>query len=912
VTRPIDRREAADDRRRDGDPPAPSAPRISVVVPTFDRPDRASTLLACLDGQTLDPRAFEVILVDDGSPTPLAVDAARHRFAVQVLRQENAGPAAARNLGTAHARAPLVIFLNDDAVPHADLLAVHLEAHAATSGRIAVMGAFPFTRNSLRSPFTRLLDGSNLLFDFPGLRHGKLHPWTFFWTCNISLSRTLLDEVGGFDGATFREAIVEDVELGYRLERRGVGVLYRSDAVCEHEHPMTVEAYFQRSLRLGVNIARMWRKHRDPRILYQPPGTQIGSAYLAAVVRECEASHAKAVEFVELARKWCEAVGEREIQPAERGEMLAYVRRFSMTPFLRGVVLELAGRDPGQVIAEGPTRGKLTSVIACSYNALEKTRNCVESLRRTADPAFPTEILFVDNGSTDGSAEWLAGQPDLRVIRNAANAGAPRARNQALAHAKGEQVVFLDNDVVVTPGWLERMLYHAEVDPASGCVGACADRASHGQEVEYRGATDPASLERFARERASGFHRQSRAGANLASFCLLVKRPALDAIGGFDEAFSPWGFEDDDYTFRACFAGFHSRVALDVFVHHDTYVGPKLERHSRLLKENWRKFAAKWDLGEAEYGDFSGIERTRRSGRMRDRLRVAWPEGTPAPEEPGAARAHSPLVAGGPAAVRGGERAASARVEEALGPAETVEDLRGKPVRFPARQGLEPFVRSVLLGQDYPVVFPDAFRARTVVDIGAHVGSAALFFRHAYPEARVYCFEPNPAAFQFLARNVEGEEGIEIQQVAVGPKDAEMRLFSGAHSSMQASLIASEESAAASTVVKVRSIGSLVADLALERISVLKVDTEGMELPILLALGDRLGEIDVVYLEYHSEADRLALDRLLCVHHVLFASSASEPDRGTVTYVLAESLRQWRAASRAPRYTYPKRSAASG
>jgi hypothetical protein len=124
---------------------------------------------------------------------------------------------------------------------------------------------------------------------------------------------------------------------------------------------------------------------------------------------------------------------------------------------------------------------------------------------------------------------------------------------------------------------------------------------------------------------------------------------------------------------------------------------------------------------------------------------------------------------------------------------------------------------------------------------------------------------------------------------------------------MQASLIASEESGAESVVVPVRAVGPLLAELGLERPPVLKVDTEGMELPILRALGDALAAIEVIYLEYHSEQDRRDLDALVAPSHVLYAARAAEPDRGTVTYAQREALERWRLASRAPRYTYPKK-----
>jgi FkbM family methyltransferase len=239
-------------------------------------------------------------------------------------------------------------------------------------------------------------------------------------------------------------------------------------------------------------------------------------------------------------------------------------------------------------------------------------------------------------------------------------------------------------------------------------------------------------------------------------------------------------------------------------------------------------------------------------------------------------------------------------------PVKTIPDRRGKPVQFIPEPGVESFLRHILGGHEYPIVFPDVFHPQTIVDIGAHVGSAALWFRYAYPQARIYCFEPNPVSFELLQRNVAGEPGIEILQIALGASDARMPLFSGAYSTLQASLIANEENQRAGTIVEVRSVKTALDEMNIACISVLKVDTEGMELPILRGLGANLWKIEVIYLEYHSERDRRELDQLLGDRFILFASQAVQPDRGTVCYVAADRLARWQAQSTAPRFVFPK------
>ena len=171
--------------------------------------------------------------------------------------------------------------------------------------------------------------------------------------------------------------------------------------------------------------------------------------------------------------------------------------------------------------------------------------------------------------------------------------------------------MFLDNDAFVSPGWLARMLYHLEVDPLCACVGPLSDRAAHGQQVEYGGGPDLASVEAFARRTSLANPRGARHASLLSSFCLLVRRSLVDEIGGFDERFSPWGFEDDDFTLRASLSGphgRHNRIALDVFVRHEGYRGRKLERHQGLLERNWERFRAKWGLpAGAAHGDYTAL-----------------------------------------------------------------------------------------------------------------------------------------------------------------------------------------------------------------------------------------------------------------------------------------------------------------
>lgn len=591
-------------------PSAPeSAIQLSVVVPTYGRSAILATLLGALESQTLSKTAFELVVVDDGTDPPIAIDTSAYSYAITLLRQANAGPGAARNLAFQVVRAPLVLILNDDAVPAPDLLAGHIAAHARAPKKTAILGSFPFTQRSMRSPFVRLLAQTTLLFDYVRMQDGGVYGWRNFWTCNLSLPISALRDVDGFDGTNFREAICEDVELGYRLEKRGWRVQYQADLVCEHEHVVTPRAYFQRAVRLGVNSARMYTKHGDPALFasiqhVRGPTT----VWRTSTQTTIEAYHDAQKRYVAKLEAM-ESQPDRVLTSDDVKTLATTTHKLAMIPYLRGWLQHLEGHDPARVLDDGPTPGRLTSILVVSYNALERTRSCLEALRRTADERHPTEIIVVDNGSTDGSAEWLAQQSDIDFVRNADNAGAPRARNQAIARSRGDFLVFLDNDVVPTEGWLHRLLFHAEVDGRSGCVGPLTDRAGQNQEIEYVGTNSIEDLERFAAQRAAEHPRKFRNQTLMTSFCMLVRRAVVDEIGGFDERFSPWGFEDDDFSMRAVMAGFRNRIALDVFVRHEHYGGKKAVAHSELLERNWSRFTEKWaGKSDVPYGEYSAIQ----------------------------------------------------------------------------------------------------------------------------------------------------------------------------------------------------------------------------------------------------------------------------------------------------------------
>jgi O-antigen biosynthesis protein len=124
----------------------------------------------------------------------------------------------------------------------------------------------------------------------------------------------------------------------------------------------------------------------------------------------------------------------------------------------------------------------LTSIIIVTFNQLEYTRQCVESIRLMTDE--PYELIFVDNASTDGTVDYLKSLAGATVIENAENRGFPAAVNQGIIAATGRSILLLNNDTIVTTGWLRRLLVALDSDPKIGLAGPCSNLVGSEQQVD--------------------------------------------------------------------------------------------------------------------------------------------------------------------------------------------------------------------------------------------------------------------------------------------------------------------------------------------------------------------------------------------------------------------------------------------
>ena len=246
-------------------PSVTSAPHVSVVIPTYNRLARLRRVLAAFEAQTCPFELFEVVVVSDGSTdgTDEYLASAHPPFDLVVASQANAGPAVARNRGVQLARAPLVLFVDDDVVPTPTLVAQHLASHDVSGDADAVViGPMCTPPDFSMQPWVAW-EQSMLYKQYDAMTTGMMAPTSRqFYTGNASVRRARLIEAGGFD-TRFRRA--EDVELSYRLGRVGVRFVWNPDAVGYHYADRSFDSWLQTAVDYGRNDVVFSRDHgQDP------------------------------------------------------------------------------------------------------------------------------------------------------------------------------------------------------------------------------------------------------------------------------------------------------------------------------------------------------------------------------------------------------------------------------------------------------------------------------------------------------------------------------------------------------------------------------------------------------------------------------------------------------------------------
>ncbi|RAV22069.1 glycosyltransferase family 2 protein [Paenibacillus contaminans] len=237
----------------------------------------------------------------------------------------------------------------------------------------------------------------------------------------------------------------------------------------------------------------------------------------------------------------------------------------------------------------------LTSIVIITFNNLHKTINCIQSIRTFT--SLPYEIIIVDNGSLDDTVPYLERLGGLTIIANKRNRGFAAGCNQGMKVAKGELLLLLNNDTIVSHRWLDNLRLTLESEPNVGIVGPKSNWVIPVQTVKPVYASE-AEYHQFA----DAFNRHDplkwREVTCLSGFCILFRRSLYKRIGEMDESFIYGVHEDTDYCYRTIRAGYKLLIAGDTFVHHEGnsgFKGGSLDMNA-IAAYNRRTFLKKWGV----------------------------------------------------------------------------------------------------------------------------------------------------------------------------------------------------------------------------------------------------------------------------------------------------------------------------
>jgi O-antigen biosynthesis protein len=235
----------------------------------------------------------------------------------------------------------------------------------------------------------------------------------------------------------------------------------------------------------------------------------------------------------------------------------------------------------------------------------------LHSLQATMPEGVSYEIILIDDGSTDGTREWLGTLqgPGIRVLLNERNVGYAVTNNRAAAIARGGFLALLNNDLILLPGWLEPMLAaHASLEDRAGLIGNIQLDARSGA-VDHAGLVigvtgKPLHVRAIPPVLGRWLH-PVRAVPAVTGACMLIERALWQRLGGFDEGYINGG-EDIDLCFRARAEGRVNAVALRSVVRHHVSASPgrkaRDEENSYRLARRWqREFIAAADYGRREW-----------------------------------------------------------------------------------------------------------------------------------------------------------------------------------------------------------------------------------------------------------------------------------------------------------------------
>lgn len=501
-----------------------NAPLVSVIVPTFNRPQTLEETIKSILSQTYSN--VEIIVINDaGSNIEDLISSLNSRGTITYIRHDrNRGLAAARNTGIKASRGKYIAYLDDDDVYYPDHVSTLVDSLKSNNAKVAYTDAYRAHQVEANGKYVTTLKDVPYSFDFDP---DRILQTNFIPVLCFMHERLILNETGLFDENLKR---LEDWDMWIRMSRK-YHFIHIKKTTCEFS----------------------WRTD--------------GSTMTSA----------SAAEFVNARRQIAEKYG----IPQQNEKLIVKPRQKAI-------------KD-------------LVSIVILTINQLQYTKECIESIRNHTPECH--EIIFVDNGSTDGTVAWLRQllneNANYKLIVNKTNLGFAKGCNQGIQASSGEYLLLLNNDVVVTDGWLAGLLECCKYAPDAGIVGPMTNNISGIQRVGDA-SYDRQNLDEYATAFRNNYRHRRIPQRRIVGFCMLFKRALAEIAGLLDDSFGTGNFEDDDYCLRVELEGYRNYIAGDVFIHHygsRSFIGNNMD-HSAAMGGNRKLFNQKW--AEIDYGAARG------------------------------------------------------------------------------------------------------------------------------------------------------------------------------------------------------------------------------------------------------------------------------------------------------------------
>jgi glycosyltransferase involved in cell wall biosynthesis len=236
--------------------------KVSVVIPTKNRAALLAEAIDHIESQTIPRDQYEVIVIDNDSSDDTRTVIEQKSKTYSNFRhgwQEKPGAAATRNAGLRLAKGELILFIDDDVQAEPGLIAAHLEWQRKKTNA-SVIGAVSMPWAGTSDPFLRYLRDHRILNPYTPSK-GPID-FSYYHTCNVSTPTHLLYTVGGFNEG-FQIYGMEDIELGYRLQKAGSRMVFASDARAIHYRFPGYQDFIERSEQAGYSLGQLIQLHPE-------------------------------------------------------------------------------------------------------------------------------------------------------------------------------------------------------------------------------------------------------------------------------------------------------------------------------------------------------------------------------------------------------------------------------------------------------------------------------------------------------------------------------------------------------------------------------------------------------------------------------------------------------------------------